>query len=272
MLRITVLTLAACCATAAPASREYKMIVDPTAYEAYEPSEISFVIERSLLNLAKGPINLETRGKTSRDKTRAVRFLDTPGDCLLTKAGLIVRDRGNEKKRTLTIKLRGDVDGSWTKGAKVKEEEDVVPPLQIKQSRALQAKLESSATLDTIKSLQSYLPELERLGIPADKAVQPVIKESIREETFTLPEIKLGNSWAETELSMWYFGDEERPALIEASFRYEMDGNAEANEATAKVAAQWFKLWQSPSGLTPDPVESTKTAFVFKRSADFCKK
>ncbi len=253
---------------AAPASREYKLILDSGALKSEQAADIAAKVERTLQNLAGEKLSMVSRGKTVRDKSRTVRFIDTPGDCLLRQAGLIVRDRGDEKKRAVTLKLRGRGSEDWARHWQLKEEEDVTPPLQVTSSRSLSSKIPVATPLKTVADLLEYFPALAGLKLPTGKAVQSILQEDIREETFTLPQFKLGGRWSETELSIWYFGRETQPGLIEVSFRYEVDPADDA--VTRALAERWFTLWQGASGLPVRGAETTKTAHVFRRAAGFC--
>jgi len=265
--------LGACTGAAAAEdlSREFKLPLQLAAFEA-SPEAATAAYARALSRLIQRSHGVDAGDASKPDKTRQVRFLDTPGTCTLRKAGFILRERADDKRRQVTLKTRSP-DSSWvmqtrldTPNAKSKLEEDISAPLEARLSRSATLALKGAAPA-SLEAASGLFPVLTTLAA-RDEPLETVEGLTVREVGYQLPRWISQGVGFEADLSLWY--DSAGKLLFsEASFRYDVPAAGADNAATQ--AAALFRAMQADASWAGTRSQ-TKTEFVYTATGGkFCR-
>ena len=253
-----------------PASREYKLLLDPLRFDRSRITASIGQLDR-LAAAAAQKSGVAYEGSLRKSvRTREVAFLDVPGKCTLRKNDLVLRLRSKGSKTSVTLKYRTGKTGltdSRSPGAGIESalEVDITPPHETVYSRSLSAK-RGNNPLQNLGDLHALFPVTETLREVPDTRLAVVGKRPVHEEVRGKAGLDLG-SGGSMSLSLWYRTEgDTRPMIAELSFKYATGKNMTADEARARMLfdeLQQLEGWLSPSAMT-------KTAFLYASSPGFC--
>jgi hypothetical protein len=255
-----------------PASREYKLLLEPARFDKSGIEETLAELDRLAADAAQQS-GVAYEGSLWKPlRTRQVAFLDVPGDCTLRNNDLVLRLRSRGSKTTATLKYRtphlsaiATANNPLLNDASRNIEVDLKPPHDSIYSQSLSAKT-GPGGLKTLGDLYTLFPVTRSLPEAPDTKLAIVGKAPVREEVRGKASLDLGSK-SSMSLSLWYRTDgDTRPVIAELSFKYATGKNAVSDEQRARklfVALQRLEGWISPQSMT-------KTAFIYASSAGFC--
>ena len=253
-----------------PASREYKLLLDPARFDDARITASIKELDRLVADAADRSGVVYEGNLQKPVRTREVAFLDVPGKCTLRKNNLVLRLRSKGMKRSATLKYRtgntGLVDNR-SPGADIGSalEVDITPPHETVYSRSLSVKIGSNA-LQNLGDLHALLPVTVALREVPGTRLAVIGETSIHEEVRGKASLDLG-SGGSMSLSLWYRTEgDTRPMIAELSFKYATGKNNAADEQRARSLfgqLQTLEGWLSPLAMT-------KTAFLYASTPGFC--
>ena len=256
-----------------PASREYKLLLEPYLFDRSRFTATLHELDRLARNAAKRS-GVACDGSLARlATTREVAFLDVPGKCTLRQKGLVLRLRSKGKKTTATLKYRTPHHAAimlaenplrWNAEESALEV-DFKPPHESIYSHSLSEKTEPDG-LQKLGDIHALFPSIRALQENPDTRLATV-GNPVHEKVHGKVSLDLGSNGS-MSLSLWYHATgDTRPAVAELSFKYATGKNSAADEKRARILfaeLQRLEGWLSPLAMT-------KTAFVYASSPGFCK-
>ena len=257
---------------AEPASREYKLLLDPALFDRSRITANINKLDRLAADAAHRTGVVYAGGLQEPVRTRQVTFLDVQGECILRQKGLVLRLRSKGKKTTATLKYRtpnraaitGTDNPLHRDTAESALEVDLKPPHESIYSLSMSAKTEP-AKLQTLSDIHELFPSLRVLHENSDNMLSTV-GNPVHEEVRGRVSLDLGSK-SGMSLSLWYRtqGDA-RPVIAELSFKY---ATGKDNAADEERARELFAELQALEGWL-SPLAMTKTAFIYATSPGFC--
>lgn len=253
-------------------SREYKLMLDPTAF-ADDAAVAGFWAE--LRARADAPVRLA--GKLDKARARAITFLDT-AERALQADGLCLRRRVEEDQVQYTLKCRSedryfaqDIDlGARAREASAKLEEDIAAPFtcRFSHSNTIEVRAKKDvvpADLEAAARLFPVLAELRFAGKKMGAASLAPVGPTMAERVLTggrlvLPE----DTAASVALILWTTAAEGPPMLAELSFRIEDNEGAFSRSVSTAARAAFAWLQGLPMVRRDGP---TKTAAMYAHRA-----
>lgn len=257
-----------------PASREYKLLLDPARFDKSGIEETLAELDRLAADAAlqSGVAYEGSLRKTVR--TRQVTFLDVPGKCTLRKNNLVLRLRSKGSKTTATLKYRtphlsaiATANNPLQDNASGNIEVDLKPPHDSIYSQSLSKKV-SPGEPEKLGDLYRLFPVTASLNELPDIRLAVVGKSPVREEVRGKVRLDLGSK-SSMSLSLWYHpGNDTAPVIAELSFKY-ATGKSDASDQ--ERARRLFEKLQQLEGWI-SPLSMTKTAFLYASSPGFCER
>jgi hypothetical protein len=257
-----------------PASREYKLLLDPARFDKSGIEETLAELDRLAADAAlQSGVTYE--GSLRKPvRTRQVTFLDVPGNCTLRKNNLVLRLRSKDSKTTATLKYRtphlsaiATANNPLQDNASGNIEVDLKPPHDSIYSQSLSKKV-SPGELAKLGDLYRLFPVTASLNELPDTRLAVVGKSPVREEVRGKIRLDLGSK-SSMSLSLWYrAANDTEPVIAELSFKY-ATGKSDASDQ--ERARRLFEKLQQPEGWI-SPLSMTKTAFLYASSPGFCER
>jgi hypothetical protein len=255
-----------------PASREYKLLLDPARFGNARITASIDELDRLAAAAALSSGVAYEGSLREPARTRSVAFLDVPGKCTLRNNDLVLRLRSKGSKTTATLKYRTPSLSAITAAGNPLQEEargdvevDLKPPHESIYSQSLSKKIKPGS-LETLGDLYALFPVTASLREAPDTRLAVVGLTPVREEVRGKVVLDLG-SGRSMSLSLWYRAvNETRPVIAELSFKYAIWEQDRADEKRARrlfETLQQLEEWVSPLSMT-------KTAFIYAASPGFC--
>lgn len=263
-------------------SREYKLLLNPANFtSATEAAKVNDYFT-SFTSAVESAIARDVSGSLTLDKTRTVKFYDSPGTCLLDSLGYIFRERITSGQSEVTLKFRSwdpyisdfeDLSGSSSQ-AETKLEADIGSKAGIPYAIVYGHSTTEPNTrnLNEFEDINVHFPGFDsNYGMPDSTSLALVGNLSIHERVYNGGVIDLGSIDAEVSMTLWYTSapsGSTEPAIVEVSFKYE-DISADYTKAVVNRAEQAFAAmkeltsWNSTSS-------TTKTQWVYGYNPNFC--
>jgi hypothetical protein len=258
-------------------SREYKLMLDPSLFTGSNPSTAITNFWDTLENLIETNMGRSASGSFSLDKSRTVRFYDTPESCVLKNSGFVFRERVENTNREVTLKFRSPdryISGyqnmsASSSSAETKFEEDISAPFVSKYSYSTTQGISSSKNLNKMDDPVGLYPGLEAYGFDEDEAISLVGNLEISERVYKGTDVDLGNKDGQFSLTLWYrSGFLTTPVVAEISFKY-ADSSEDYSEHVVTRAKAVFEQMQSMSAWVATEA-ITKTAYVYAYNPSYC--
>ena len=258
-------------------SREYKLMLEPSNFNGSDPAPAVSAFWSALQQVIASGIGRSTSGTFTLDKSRTVRFYDTPGSCLLYNNKLIFRERVENGNREVTLKYRsfdrfvsGYQDMSGTENdAETKFEEDIAAPYIVKYSHSTTQGVSDSKNLNDMNDPIGLYPGIESYNFDDTLPIAVVGALTVEERVYKGTSVDLGSENGDFSLTLWYAsGNLTTPLVAEISFKYK-DADEEYSENVVTRAQSLFIDMQTMSTwLSANAV--SKTAFVYGYNPSFC--
>lgn len=263
-------------------SREYKLLLDPGKFTYSSESSTVSSYYSAAQSQIQTAINRSVSGALAYDRTRLIRFYDSPGSCLLNSKGYIFRERVENGSSEVTLKYRGydryiadfeNLSGSQP-SAVTKLEEDVTSktgqPFVVAISHATTEP--NTRTLNDFQDVNVHFPGFAAsYAIPNSTPLTLVSNFTATERQYSGPVIDLGEFDAELVLTLWYHGtptSSSKPVVAEVSFKY-ADPAADYTKPVVNRAATAFAALNGMSSWVSTTAQ-TKTQYVYNLNPTFC--
>jgi hypothetical protein len=258
-----------------PMSREFKLPLQQDAFAKGSIDGTATAYAQSFAALVKTAHGVEIRGKAEYDKEREVRFLDTPGSCVLRGGGYILRERIFRQDYRVTLKTRS-TDEAWVRATRLdapdataKLEEDVVPPANGKLSRSATIRIVPRQAPKTMAQAAELFPALKPLAAK-DAPLEPVEGLKVKETVYKLPDWKVGGTKFEAGLAVWHDAKDGRLLFVESDFSYDVPQDPAKARELADKAQALFAAMQADSAWA-GARSQTKTEFTYTAAGGkFC--
>ncbi|MFM0739658.1 hypothetical protein PQQ51_20645 [Paraburkholderia xenovorans] len=258
-------------------SREYKVLLNPVAFESAPVDAANRFLTDLKASLAANGFDSTVKKSFSADNDRTVQYYDAPGTCAVKQAGYSMRERDDSSGRNIELKFGSpnqstsantDVSGSSSK-AKSKLEDDITPPSNQTYSHSTSEPLSDSKNLNHLSDIKDLFPTTHVFDSIGTQALVPVSGLSIHELTFDGPTSDLGQESADFTMTVWYANGSTTPALAEISFEVDVNDDGVFTDKVTSRSQLIFSTLQSMTNWVQSP-SSTKTAWVYKYQPSFC--
>ena len=263
-------------ATPVVTSKEYKVLLKPELFTSQPKVASNSFLADLKASLVSAGLDRTITSSFSKDKTRTVRFYDSPGTCRLRDLSYSFRERVTSGDRESTLKFRSTtsataanttITGS-SSSAETKFELDVTAANNI-YSKSTKQPLSNSKNLNKLKDVSDLYPSASSLNLPAQDAFQIVSNLTVNEITYAGPASDLGQQGAEFTVSLWYVNaNDATPAVAEASFKVEEKDGDFTNKVTERSTLMFNTMKQMSSWVAANAV--TKTNWVYQYQPTFC--
>jgi hypothetical protein len=256
--------------------KEYKVLLDPTKFQAQPVATANTFLGELRTKLAAAGFDRTVDGSFAVDKVRTVRYYDSPGTCRLNNLGYNFRERVEGTKREINLKFRSDSQstaantnvGGSSSDAETKLEADITPPFKFVYSHSTTEPLSATKNLNILDDVVDLFPPTKSLNLPKQETLAIVGNLSINERTYDGPQSDLGQQDAEFTLTLWYAGSSSTVANAEVSFKVEdKDG-----DFTDKVDQRSKLIFDTIRGMSSwvSTNPTTKTQWVYQYQPNFC--
>jgi hypothetical protein len=258
-----------------PLSREFKLPLVHAPFAKGGIDEAASAYATSFAALVQKIQGVQIKGTAEFDKAREVRFLDTPGSCVLRGGGYILRERVFRQDYRLTLKTRS-TDEAWVRATRIdapeaaaKLEEDVVPPADGKLSRSATLRLVPRQAPKTLAQAADLFPALKAVA-DKDAPLQVVEGLNVKEVVYKLPDWKVGSTKFEAGLAVWNDSKDGRLLFVEADFSYDVPQDPAMAREVADKAQALFAAMQADAAWAGARSQS-KTEFTYSAAGGrFC--
>jgi len=260
------------------ASREYKLMLEPSNFNGTNPATAVSAFWNALQQVIASGIGRSTSGTFALDKSRTVRFYDTPGTCLLSNNKLIFRERVESGNREVTLKYRSfdrfvssyqDMSGIGG-DAETKFEEDLGAPYSVKYSHSTTQGISDSKNLNRMDDPIGLYPGLESYNFDDTLPIAVVGGLTVAERVYKGPSVDLGSENGAFSLTLWYAGgDLTAPLVAEISFKYKDAAEDYSENVVTRAQNLFLDMQTMTAWLAADAV--SKTAFIYGYDPSFCR-
>ena len=258
-------------------SREYKVLLNPVAFESSPVDAANRFLTDLQASLAANGFDSKVTKTFKADNDRTVLFYDSPGSCAVKQAGYSMRERDDGGDREIELKFgssnestsaKTDVSGSSSK-ADSKLEDDITPPSNQTYSHSTSEPLSDSKNLNLLSDIRDLFPTTHAFDAISSQALVPVSGLSIHELTYSGPTSDLGQEAADFTMTVWYPNGASKPALAEISFEVDVNDDGVFTDKVSSRSQLIFNTLQGMTNWVQSP-SSTKTAWVYKFQPSFC--
>ena len=265
-------------------SREYKVMLKKERFVGLQIDLLERAID--FWDVFKNSIQdivFDTDGSLNKiEKQRAIRFYDS-ADRFLRENNYVFRERVDlsTRKREVTLKFRHpdryisqdrDMAAADVENGKTKFEEDIKLPFIKLYSFSTKQPISDGNSLNKLNDPGELYPDLKKqLKSYRDNELIDIVGDfTAREVVITGADFQIRKSpkvEAECALIAWYdeAGEEDRPVVVEFSFKYEN----EREEFDGEAAQRAYDVFGRLKDMLAEWVNSegpTKTAYVYSRS------
>ena len=258
-------------------SREFKVLLNPTAFSSDPKSAAASFLTDLKASLASNGFDETISKSFSADHDRIVTYYDTAGTCYLNQLGYSMRKRDESGDLDIELKFGStnqstaastDVSGSKS-SATSKLEDDITPVYTEKFSHSTTETLSSSKYINKVSDIKDLFPKTTAFDTASSDALVAVSGLSIHEITYDGPTSDLGQEAADFTLTLWYPNGATTPALAEISFDVDVNDDGVFTTKVTSRSQLIFSTIQEMTNWTQTP-SSTKTAWVYKYQPSFC--
>ena len=258
-------------------SREYKVLLNPVAFDSSPVDTANRFLTDLQASLAANGFDSTVKKTFSADNDRTVLYYDSPGTCAVKQAGYSMRERDDSSGRNIELKFGSanettsantDVSGSSSK-ASSKLEDDITPPSNQTYSHSTNEPLSNSKNINHLSDINDIFPTTHVFDSISTQSLVPVSGLSIHELTFDGPTSDLGQEDADFTMTVWYANGSSTPALAEISFEVDVNDDGVFTDKVTSRSQLIFNTIQGMTNWVQSP-SSTKTAWVYKYQPTFC--
>lgn len=263
-------------ATPVVTGKEYKVLLKPELFSSQpKVTSNSFLTDLKAALVSAG-FDRTIASSFSKDKTRTVRFYDSPGTCRLRDLSYSFRERVTSGDREATLKFRSTTSStaantvitSSSSSAESKFELDVTATNNI-YSKSTKQPLSNSKNLNILDDVKDLYPSTSSLNLPSQEAFNIVSNLTVNEVTYAGPTSDLGQQSAEFTVSLWFANaNDTTPAIVEASFKVEEANGDFTNKVTERSTLMFNTMKQMSSWVAANAM--TKTNWVYQYQPTFC--
>jgi hypothetical protein len=268
---------AAIAGTPSVGSREYKVLLNPVAFESQPAAAANRFLTDLEASLAANGFDRTVTGNFAADHDRIVTYYDSPGTCPLHQTGYSFRERNESGDLDIELKFgsanestsaKTDVSGS-SSSAQSKLEDDITPPAKETFSHSTTEPLKDSKNINILDDINDLFPTTTVFNSIKSNPLVPVSGLSIHELTYEGPTSDIGQETADFTMTVWYANGSATPSLAEISFDVDATSDGDFTDKVTSRSQLIFNVIQGMTNWTLTP-STTKTAWVYQYQPSFC--